>query len=406
VDKNELLQERGRLVEQMRAMLKKAGDEKRELTAEENQQYGKLEKDQDGIKAKVDREAALEAAEKELNTPSVAPLRPGIGGGTEGGVIGPRSTPEYRAAFTQYLKSGYVSPEIRGALQADNATGGGYLIAPEQFAAGLIKAVDDLVEIRKLATKISVPTAASLGAVSLDTGLNDFDWTPEIKAVAEDTSIAFGKRELHPHQLSKLVKVANKLLRSAVIPVDNLVRDRLAYVFAVTEEKGFLNGSGSQQPLGLFTADANGISTGRDVATGSTTNFTTDGLIDVQGTLKPQYQAAARWLFHRDAITKIRKLKDGVGAYIWQAALQGGIPDTILGKQYILSEYVPKTFTTGLYVGLYGDFSFYWIADSLSLQVQVVNELYALTNQIGFIGRAELDGMPVLEEAFVRIKTT
>jgi hypothetical protein len=35
--------------------------------------------------------------------------------------------------------------------------------------------------------------------------------------------------------------------------------------------------------------------------------------------------------------------------------------------------------------------------------VQRLNELYAETNQVGFIGRLETDGMPVLEEAFVRV---
>jgi hypothetical protein len=33
-----------------------------------------------------------------------------------------------------------------------------------------------------------------------------------------------------------------------------------------------------------------------------------------------------------------------------------------------------------------------------------LQELYAETNQIGLIGRLESDAMPVLEEAFVRVK--
>ena len=73
------------------------------------------------------------------------------------------------------------------------------------------------------------------------------------------------------------------------------------------------------------------------------------------------------------------------------------------GLQFFMSEYVPNTFTTGKYVGILGDFSFYWIVDALNLEVQRLDELYAATNQIGFIGRMETDGMPVLEEAFVRV---
>jgi len=64
---------------------------------------------------------------------------------------------------------------------------------------------------------------------------------------------------------------------------------------------------------------------------------------------------------------------------------------------------VPNTFTTGLYVGLIGDLNFYWIADALDFTVQVVDQLYAATNQTGYFGRLESDGMPVLSEAFARV---
>jgi len=38
------------------------------------------------------------------------------------------------------------------------------------------------------------------------------------------------------------------------------------------------------------------------------------------------------------------------------------------------------------------------------MRIQRLNELYAATNQVGFISRLESDGMPVLEEAFARVK--
>ena len=44
------------------------------------------------------------------------------------------------------------------------------------------------------------------------------------------------------------------------------------------------------------------------------------------------------------------------------------------------------------------------LADALDMQVQRLVELYAESNQDGFIGRLECDGMPALEEAFVRVK--
>lgn len=76
----------------------------------------------------------------------------------------------------------------------------------------------------------------------------------------------------------------------------------------------------------------------------------------------------------------------------------------LLGSPFNMSEYAPNTFTTGQYVGIFGDFSNYWIADALDMQVQRLVELYAATNQTGLIGRMETDGMPVLAEAFARVK--
>jgi HK97 family phage major capsid protein len=82
----------------------------------------------------------------------------------------------------------------------------------------------------------------------------------------------------------------------------------------------------------------------------------------------------------------------------------GGSPDTILEVPYLMSEFAPSTFTTGLYVGIIGDLTWYYIADSLRMEIQRLDELYAATNQVGFIGRLECDGAPVLEEAFARVK--
>jgi HK97 family phage major capsid protein len=96
-------------------------------------------------------------------------------------------------------------------------------------------------------------------------------------------------------------------------------------------------------------------------------------------------------------------LKDGESRYLWQESVRVGEPDRLLGIPTFMSEYAPNTFTTGLYVGILGDFSFYWYADALLFEIQRLEELYAETGQVGLIGRLESDGMPVLEEAFVRV---
>jgi HK97 family phage major capsid protein len=270
--------------------------------------------------------------------------------------------------------------------------------------------MDDQVDIRRLATVQQLTQAESLGVPTLDTDLADAEWTSEIGTGSQDDALRFGKRELRPNPLAKRVKVSRTLLRRAALNPETIVRERMAYKFGVTAEKAYMTGDGNKKPLGLFTASADGIPTTRDVQTGSATGFTGDGLIEAKYTLKGQYWARAQWLFHRDAIKLIRKLRDdtggaGVGNYIWQPGLANDRPDTILDLPYLVSEFAPNTFTTGLYAGMLADFSFYWIADALSMEVQRLVELYAESNQVGFIGRLETDGMPVKPEAFIRLKT-
>lgn len=398
----ELRQQRAKLINDARALLEVAEKEDRAMTQEEKNSWDAMMAQVDELADDIQRQERMEVLEKELET-SAGRRVPADVPSQVYSRARQTDTDEYRKAFIGWMRDGYVTPELR-ALQADSDIYGGYLVAPQQMVNELIKAVDNMVYIRQWATTYRVANADSLGAVSLDNDPADAAWTTELATGSEDSTMSFGKRALHPHPLAKRIKVSNTLLRK-VPSVESLVNERLAYKFAVTLESAYMTGTGAQQPLGLFTASNDGISTSRDVSTGnSDTAIGADNLRECKYTLKMQYRPRARWLFHRDAVKGISKLKDGDGQYLWQPGLRAGDPDTLLNIPVFESEYAPNTFTSGLYVGLVGDFSFYWIADSLGMTMQRLVELYAETNQVGMIGRMETDGMPVLQEAFVRVK--
>lgn len=216
--------------------------------------------------------------------------------------------------------------------------------------------------------------------------------------------MSFGRRELTPHPLAKYIKVSRKLLRKAP-NAEGLVVGRLGYKVGIAQEKAYMTGTGGGQPLGVFIASNDGIPTSRDVSTGNTaTTITFDGLKEAKYTLKGNYWPRARWIFHRDAVKMLAKIKDGESRYIWQDGVVANEPSMLMGFPVAMSEYAPNTFSANLYVGVLGDFANYWIADSLAVEFQRLVELYAATNQIGLICRLESDGMPVLSEAFVRVK--
>ena len=314
---------------------------------------------------------------------------------------------EISRSFCKFLTGGMqaLNEADLKVLQVSDNTLGGFLTVPEQFRAQLIQRVDDLVFVRQFGTQITLDSAESLGVPTLDTDLNDAEWTTELSTGSEDTALTLGRRQLRPHPLAKAVKISNTLLRRArLVDPERLVRDRIAFKFGVTQEKAFMSGDGSQKPLGMFTASNDGIGTDRDVTITTTSALDADKLIELKHTLKPQYWRTARIVLHRDMLRRIRQSKDGNGQYLWQPGLQGDLPNTILELPYVVSEFAPNTFTSGQYVMLIGDLSYYWIADTLDLQVQRLVERYADTNATGFLARAECDGMPVLSEAFVRGK--
>lgn len=401
----EMRQRRANLIAQARQIVERAETVGRDMDAEEERQYNNIMNDVDRLKKQIDQEERLQAEERELNQAMNEPIRQEPGA-TSILPTNPRETEDYSAAFNRFLRSGLnaLTTQEYKAMQATDDTGGGFLVAPIKFVQDLLKKVDDMVYIRQWATVESLTTAESLGIPTLDSDPDDADWTSELKT-GNETDMTFGKRELRPHPLAKRIKVSNKLIRVSSTPIEALVRDRLAYKFGITQEKAYLTGNGVNKPLGIFTASDDGISTSRDVSTGNTTTaIKFDGLIEAKYALKGQYWRNARWMFHRDAVKQLAKEKDNNGQYIWKESVRVGEPDTVLGLPVYMSEYVPNTFTTGQYVGVLGDFSFYHIVDALDMQIQRLVELYAEANRTGFIGRYEGDGMPVLEEAFVRVK--
>lgn len=405
------------ILKSMDKILKPAEAEHRDLSSAEKLSLKRLEADL----------AQAEVEEIEVNgNPLDLERRYGSGGGSEhnerGGSVSRvergmfKNTDNYRYAaqgaslrdaYNRYLLYGAnaLSPGEYRALQADDDKAGGFLKAPVEVANRFIQGLDNLVIVRRLATVFKLKSAMSLRGAALDTDLGDPTWTSELSSGNEDTDMDFDARTLTPRPIARRIKVSNDLLRMEGLNPDAITTQRMEAKIAAVMENAFLQGTGANQPLGVFVASDNGISTSRDSSTyNSPTSVTADGLIQSVGQLKAPYRRGAVWIMSRQMETKIRFLKTGDGVHIWQPSLSAGNPAMLLGFPVYISEYAPSTFTASQYVAIIGDFSYYWIADALDVMIQRLSELYAETNQTGYICRASCDGMPVLQDAFVRVK--
>jgi len=390
----ELKQERATVTNSIRNIMTEF--EAVEMTAEKKEELGRNESRFDEINNLIIREEKQLARERAI----------GEQANDTDDTKNKGKTDEIMNAFKEVIMNGSREAyEVYNALQQSNPTQAGYLVAPEQFVNTLIKTIDNSMFIRQKANVLPpLKGAQSLGYPTRTARMGAAVWGTEISAPTADTSLAFGKREFKTNPATAEILISKTLIRNAP-GVEGIVTAEMAYAFAELLENAYMTGDGVQKPLGLFVASADGIPAARDVSTGNTaTEIKFDGLLEAKYSIKDGYQKNCEWIFNRLAVKQLAKLKNAEGQYIWQSSVVLGTPDMLLGKPVNSSEYVPATFTSGLYVGMYGDYKNYWICDSLSMEMQILMELYARTNQIDYIARLETDGAPVVSEAFARIK--
>lgn len=295
-------------------------------------------------------------------------------------------------------------------LATSPGAAGGFLVA-DTHRTELIEILADLVAMRRISNVLPPVPGGSSITPSEDAELSDPTWTSEVGTGSDDTTNPFGQRALTPHPLAKRIKISRTLLRAAtLLNVEAFVLSRLGRKFSEAEENAFINGSGAQQPQGLLSAS--GIAS---TTTAGSNVLAADDVVNWVYQLDAKYQRRARIICNQSFVRKLRILRDdsggaGTGQYLWQPGLQQGKPNMILDFPYELSDFYPTgldindAYEDNAIVATIGDFSYYHIVDSLMFTVQRLEELYAESNKVGFIGRKETDGMVVKADAFRHLK--
>jgi HK97 family phage major capsid protein len=297
-------------------------------------------------------------------------------------------------AWRSYIKSG-DRQAYRALAQDSSDAVGGYLNAPANWSSNLIKEIDNSVFVRQLATVLPPLTGSDTQGFPVLAGdVEDPEWTTEIADINPDTALQFGKRELKPNLLTKYIAVSMKLLNISNFPVETFVQQRLSYKNAITLEKAYMVGDGVGEPLGLFTADANGIDTDREVEAVAVAYA---DLAETVDKVEQKYHGSCRWVFNQNVLSTLRAMQDNENRPMFAPSMAAGVPGTLLGFPYHVSPYAPDDEL------IFGDLSAYWIIDHSGFGLQRVDQLLALTNQVVYISRWMSDGAPVNSKAFARL---
>ncbi len=362
------------------------------LSAEDTATYDKMEADVVALGKEIERLERQASIDMELSKATSNPITNAPSKGTEEKTG--RASAEYKKAFWNAMRTRAgegLDPVVRNALQIGTDTEGGYLV-PDEFERTLVEALEDENIFRRLANVITtasgdrkIPVVASKGTAS---------WIDEEGTIPESDD-SFGQVSIGAYKLGTMIKVSEELLNDSVFRLEPYISKEFARRIGNKEEESFFIGDGSGKPTGILAATG-GAQLG--VTTASATAITIDEVLDLFYSLKAPYRNKAVFIMNDATVKAIRKLKDGQGQYLWQPSLQAGTPDTILNRPLYTSAYVPAIASAAKTVA-FGDFSYYWVADRQGRMFKRLNELFAVTGQVGFVATQRVDGKLILPEA-------
>lgn len=362
------------------------------LSAEDTATYDKMEADVVALGKEIERLERQASIDLELSKATSNPITNAPSKGTEEKTG--RASAEYNKAFWNAMRTRAgegLDPVVRNALQIGTDTEGGYLV-PDEFERTLVEALEDENIFRRLANVITtasgdrkIPVVASKGTAS---------WIDEEGTIPESDD-SFGQVSIGAYKLGTMIKVSEELLNDSVFRLEPYISKEFARRIGNKEEESFFIGDGSGKPTGILAATG-GAQLG--VTTASATAITIDEVLDLFYSLKAPYRNKAVFIMNDATVKAIRKLKDGQGQYLWQPSLQAGTPDTILNRPLYTSAYVPAIASAAKTVA-FGDFSYYWVADRQGRMFKRLNELFAVTGQVGFVATQRVDGKLILPEA-------
>jgi HK97 family phage major capsid protein len=242
--------------------------------------------------------------------------------------------------------------------------------------------------MRGLATVITTSSGSMETPIVADHGTAE--WTDEM-ADYHESDVVFDQIILGAHKATSIIKVSEELLYDNAFDLEAFLVRAYGRRFGLVEEDAFVDGDGTKKPTGIFSMAEVGVN-GSD-----TTSFTADEVIDLYHSLRRPYRPMATWMMNDTTVKMIRKMKDLQGNYLWQPGLQASEPDRILGRPVAVAETAPGLVPLGKPI-LFGDISYYWIADRQGRVFQRLNELYAAQGMIGFKAYQRVDGKLTLSE--------
>ena len=277
------------------------------------------------------------------------------------------AAPEEKRSFDQYMRAGILAMPEEKSLSGSTDADGGYTV-PTTIEATIDQALTEVSPFR------SFCTVRQISSSSYRLAVNEADyatgWVGETDARPETTTPSIAAIEFKTGEIYAMPAATPQLLEDSAVDIEAWIASEVRGTFAAAETAAFVDGDGTNKPLGFLQApnasDDSRTATQIGTISGS---LDSDSLISLTYALDAKYRSNGRFILNRRTAESIRKLKDSAGNYLWTPGLGAGQSATLLGYDVSEVEAMPDP-SGGNHAVAFGDFrSGYLIVDRRGVQV-------------------------------------
>ena len=287
-------------------------------------------------------------------------------------------------------------------LFAADGTTGGFLTVPEYVndliqAIVLVSDMHSLVEVRTTAKPfVYTPRRTQTSSASR---------AAEQATRTETQNPKFGLVQTFPFESYALTLISRTDLDDSELDLGAFIMEDFGQQFAKLEGNEIINGlgAGAGQCQGFLT-DA-GITGGSNFTTSSVPAlFAYNDFITLIHSLKSGYRKGASWVFTTETLGQVRGLTDSTGRPLWTPFGTNDLPGQLWGYNYFEMPDMPQLGANKFAVA-FGNFKrAYQLVVRKQVSVQVLQERYADSNAVGYMGYYRFGGAVKLPEAIKALK--
>lgn len=282
----------------------------------------------------------------------------------------------YKSALLKVLRNEDRMDASLALLKGDIGKFGYYMLSDSEEELDTLLAKDNL--FRRFGTVVKVTESDK--AIAVVTSATKARITKENESFPSDNDdvVKFAVRR---YKIASLVKINQNIVLDSRFGVLDFLTNHFTRRFAKAEEDLFLNGSGTDEPLGVLKSAGIGA---------VSRELTYDDIVKLYFSVDAGYRENGVFVMSDETALRLRTLKSENGTYLWNSQ-----NDTIFGKPVVTSVYMTDTATPVMF----GDLSQVWVIARSSLCLKVLSELFIMDGQIGYAAHEFIDVQLIRPEA-------